>query len=558
MAELKYKHDGYTRIREIYFAMCKSVDSPVSLGAWIRFKEGEFQQLAEMNIEPDDYQSARSFALDYSVIEYLSKNKFLDCGVDKREAAILSFNKREETNKSLNELWRDTQRTNPAERLILRAQRIVSRVLGHFSFEQLLDGCRWGRGSTATLPLRRAYLEDKYLEQPGISVTRSAAPYFLRLFSEDIHWLNARGIPAEGPVSLLNKEEHFQIVEGCVITTVGKNCLKDRTIAKEPTGNLFLQFGVGAHIRERLFKVLGIDLSSQVKNQKAAEAGWATIDLKDASNSLFRELVGTLLPLDWFMYLDRIRSSHAVMPDKSVRRLEMFSSMGNGFTFELETLLFAAISIAAVEESQEWSPVLVYGDDIATLSSLGPVVVKALESFGFTVNTKKTHVSGPFRESCGRHFFNNVEVTPVYQKEIPLELHEVYRCYNRLIRLSLRLSRVNCRDSVLRGAALAALRGIEVRHATAVTAEDDGVITFRGDPWEGPALSKRYSFRPRPLATVDSVRLAYTLRFGVAPLIRGPLNVWRMLRAVRPGQHVGKMVTSRRSFRIPTDRKSVV
>ena len=546
-----YKHDGYRRIREVYFAMCKSVDSPVSLGAWIRFKEGEFKSLAEMKIEPDDYQSPRDFALDYSVVEYLSKNKFLDCGVDKREAALLSFNKREEVNRSLNQEWKDTQRINPAERLILRAQRLVSRVLGPFKWERLLTDCRWGRGSTATLPLSRAYLENKYLEQPGISVTRSAAPYFLRLLSEDIHWLNARGIQADGPLSLLKPEEQLQYVDGCVITTVGKNSLKDRTIAKEPTGNLFLQFGVGAYIRTRLQQVLGIDLSSQLKNQTAAEAGWATIDLKDASNSLFRELVATLLPLDWFVYLDRIRSRQAVMPDKSVRTLEMFSSMGNGFTFELETLLFAAISIAAVEESDMWSPVLVYGDDIATLSSLGPVVVKALESFGFTVNTKKTHVSGPFRESCGRHFFNHVEVTPVYQKELPHELHEVYRCYNRLIRLSLRLSRVNCRDSVLRSAASAALRGIQVRHATAITAEDDGVITFRGDNWEGPALSKRFSFRPRPLATVDSVRLAYTLRFGVSPFTRGPLNVWRMLKAQKPGQHVGRMVTSRRSFRVP-------
>jgi len=39
-------------MREIYFSLCKSVDTPVSLGAWLRFKYSMYESLARMDINP--------------------------------------------------------------------------------------------------------------------------------------------------------------------------------------------------------------------------------------------------------------------------------------------------------------------------------------------------------------------------------------------------------------------------------------------------------------------------------------------------------------------------
>jgi hypothetical protein len=90
--------------------------------------------------------------------------------------------------------------------------------------------------------------------------------------------------------------------------------------------------------------------------------------------------------------------------------LEKFSSMGNGFTFELETLLFYAIAKAAGGLQRD--ELSVYGDDIIIPTRCASDVLAALRFFGFTPNQRKTFVQGPFRESCGGDFFCGVDVTP--------------------------------------------------------------------------------------------------------------------------------------------------
>jgi len=95
--------------------------------------------------------------------------------------------------------------------------------------------------------------------------------------------------------------------------------------------------------------------------------------------------------------------------------LEKFSSMGNGYTFELETVIFSAIT-AAVHEmvtgeaAKLHQNVFVYGDDIICKTDVSLDVIAALRWFGFSLNERKSFVSGPFRESCGGDYFNGVPV----------------------------------------------------------------------------------------------------------------------------------------------------
>ena len=141
-----------------------------------------------------------------------------------------------------------------------------------------------------------------------------------------------------------------RFVNGNVMFTVPKNSEIDRCACKEPDLNMFLQKGFGNQIRYLLKKKAGVDLNNQLINRELARVGSVdgslmTVDLSSASDSVTSALVGRLLPPDWFWYLDLVRSP-VTMIDGEVHLNEMFSSMGNGFTFELESLLFYAITRA--------------------------------------------------------------------------------------------------------------------------------------------------------------------------------------------------------------------
>jgi hypothetical protein len=97
--------------------------------------------------------------------------------------------------------------------------------------------------------------------------------------------------------------------------------------------------------------------------------------------------------------------------------------MGNGYTFELETLIFLSVSIVCAEEAQKANlpgvDILVYGDDIIVPTGTSATLIPVLKYLGFETNASKTFLTGPFRESCGGDFFNGMAVRSHYLKEYP-------------------------------------------------------------------------------------------------------------------------------------------
>lgn len=211
-----------------------------------------------------------------------------------------------------------------------------------------------------------------------------------------------------------------RFVDGNVLFTVPKNTTIDRCAAKEPDLNMFAQKGIGNLIRKRL-KWHGIDLNDQSINAKLAQIGsrdgsLMTIDLSSASDSVSTRLVFETLPVDWFLLMNDIRSPYTEI-DGELHENHMFSSMGNGFTFELESMLFWAIVRSVTYFTGTRGAVSVYGDDIIAPSSVYEPLVQALSYLGFSVNPDKSFHEGPFRESCGKHWYNGYDVTPFYIKE---------------------------------------------------------------------------------------------------------------------------------------------
>lgn len=202
------------------------------------------------------------------------------------------------------------------------------------------------------------------------------------------------------------------------ITFVPKTARTHRAIAVEPLWNGYLQKGVDAILRRRL-KRIGIDLTDQRRNQLYAqfgsedwltENGFCTLDLSSASDSVSIELVRTLLPGDWFAMLDSLRSKWGQI-DNTLFPYQKFCSMGNGFCFPLETLIFCAVCHAAGAGKPRLD-YQVYGDDIIVRRPYVEDVIAGLRDFGFSLNASKSFWMGPFRESCGEDYLDGVSVRP--------------------------------------------------------------------------------------------------------------------------------------------------
>jgi hypothetical protein len=218
------------------------------------------------------------------------------------------------------------------------------------------------------------------------------------------------------------------------VVTVPKNSKTDRVIAIEPGINLWFQKGIGRMIRRRLLRS-GIDLNTQENNQLAAyfsskDGMSATVDFSSASDSISLELVRALLPPRWFRVLDSCRSQFGMVGNSPIR-WEKFSSMGNGFTFELESLIFFCAACAVQEYlGLGVSNVTVFGDDVIIHKDAFHLFSEFSEFLGFKVNAQKSFFSGAFRESCGAHYYSGVDCKPLFIKERSKNVKAIYKLAN--------------------------------------------------------------------------------------------------------------------------------
>jgi hypothetical protein len=222
-------------------------------------------------------------------------------------------------------------------------------------------------------------------------------------------------------------------VEENRISLVPKNWKTHRTIACEPTGSLPVQLAVDAYLKRRLRR-WGIDLHSQTMNQEMARLGsltgaYATLDLAMASDTVSYNVVAWLLPHGWLELLQSVRASGYRGP-LGEGTYAKFSSMGNGATFVLETMIFGAACKAV--GCVNWS---VYGDDIIVETGRVADLLRLLRFLGFLINREKSFSEGPFRESCGADWYRGVNVTPFYLRGDPKTLGDWCHLVNGLISL---------------------------------------------------------------------------------------------------------------------------
>lgn len=418
------KSVGEKILGNFYLRMCSVVNSPLARHCADLFQRGQYASLLDVRADPNEYGCAYAFSDDYLISSFLTRFPDFDLGIDKEAAAFRKWQSAEESCGHVNDFLRSEWAGESPYPLrvslaFARARQKIRQILGKVDYDFIRVACRFGPGIDLSTSGAQHATYNKF-ETSG-SATPWVLPVYSEIFSEDF------------------REDYLheaQLLSGNKLAFVPKNAKIYRPIGVEPRWNIYLQLGIGELIVRRL-KAIGIDLSDQSLNQQAAarahRAGLATIDLSSASDSLSKNLVLWLLPEEWSDLLFRTRSPRTSYKGES-RVLEKVSSMGNGYTFPLETLIFYALSLAAVESSGDYvGEVRVYGDDIIVPRHAAATTLELLSYAGFSVNTDKTFVKGRFFESCGCDYLDGVNVRPFFQRKGITEVFDLYTLANQLL-----------------------------------------------------------------------------------------------------------------------------
>jgi len=298
---------------------------------------------------------------------------------------------------------------------------------------------------------------------PGASIGVRSANFFTKLANSeltltdpclyDFYVQTVRSLPAWKECEFYrSKLKGVRVVPGNRLSFVPKTAEISRTICTEPLLNMFFQKGIQGCLERRLKEIVGIDLQDQPEeNAELARIGsisgrFGTIDLSSASDSLSLSILKEFVPQRAFDVLCKVRSPKTTLPGGKIVDLHMVSSMGNAYTFPLQTIFFTALVIGAYRvldldfkhfrgRSRGSSTFAVFGDDIIVEAKAYALVSRLLFLTGFRVNHDKSFNIGPFRESCGHDYFSGHSVRGVYIRKL-LSTHDVYSAINRLNRWS--------------------------------------------------------------------------------------------------------------------------
>lgn len=391
-------HEMY--IREFY----ESLNCPRALTCYLLYVNDEHEQLVNISFNPKDYNDCLSAQDSLAATKFLSKATFLKTNIDKKAVSLEAFKLAEAVCHETNERIRGQRFENPLTSAVLLGMTFkISKILTDFTGEELVENSNWGPGATTLLRRSEATYQKKFSAERRITAKAYdfVKPWFHLAYPL---W-----------------DMTFEIEGRSKIVTVPKNAKTDRTIAIEPGINLWFQKGIGSMIRRRL-RSNGVDLNDQSVNQERSRIAskfnqLATVDFSMASDTVSIALVEDVLPRNWYSLLSTFRTASGLVGKEEVH-FAKFSSMGNGFTFELESLLFYAMALACCDcLGVDSSGTSVYGDDVVLPSVAFDLFAKVSDDLGFKVNTSKSYDDGCYRESCGSHYWLGFPIKPIFHKE---------------------------------------------------------------------------------------------------------------------------------------------
>lgn len=443
-------------------AVHETLGSPLSADLRKKVESGDWVGVTNIRCDPRAYSSPGAYFRDAIAANLLRKAEDLPSGVDRESATLQKWWEAErrcyKTNRRLDTFRRGYVQYSEEDKAISRhldgIRKIIQSWIGFHPPSSV--ELEFTPGSTLTDRGRQATYGHKLQNAPSSTPELDALGY-----PNFIGTLWHHNMVHAGMTPTMSRGgEYF---------TVPKTSKVNRPAELQPSLNVSIQRGYGLALMRRLRANTGLSIHSgivtkshgwdlryaqeihrKVAEKASVDRSFCTIDLSSASDTVARTLVEVLLPPPWFRLLDGLRTHYirGVFPDFPDKwyLMEKFSSMGNGFTFELETIIFAAIACYVSRRNGYWGElgfdVFVFGDDIIVRDELYSDMNAVLEFLGFSFNREKSfHGSDPFRESCGADYFlgRNVRYASI-EKTQDLTVPEAVSIANQIRRLSDRFS----------------------------------------------------------------------------------------------------------------------
>jgi hypothetical protein len=433
-------------LEDTAFQYWEQLDCPTSLTLTLLGRAGQWAEVLTFTVEPEDFATPKDYSRANAAVCFLKKNPCVSgfTSEDRQASCESSWKEGEAScyhaNQRLSPFIVHPEMDSAPAKFLRRARKILlgwlgpcpddvydpdertqARKLGYSPRKSIVDFAKHGPGTTFSSSVANPTAADKY--DDVLTTTRGAVFYLWNIAGTG--WMDALLKRAE--VRSVSPLDCISVSRGNRFTSVPKTAKTDRGIAIECSLNLYFQLALGRAIRTALRRRVGWDLDNasavhrKVAQEASVDGSYATIDLSNASDSLCKNLVEVLLhDTPWLERMKDLRSTHTFFRGHW-HLLEKFSSMGNGYTFELETCVFACL-IAAYLELTGRSAILghdfyVFGDDIIVETEVAESVVAALAWVGFKVNQEKTFLRGSFRESCGGDYFLGHPVRGFYLKQ---------------------------------------------------------------------------------------------------------------------------------------------
>lgn len=296
------------------------------------------------------------------------------------------------------------------DRVLERARDYMCSCLGEFSQAELVEACRFGKKATKGNPFSDSYADIKL----GSELTGS---------TEQIKWFREVYLPDDkllqdtlvqcSPSGVPN----YVVCDTLNATLVPKSYKALRLILPNTLIGTLRSYGLGKMIEVRLRKYFGLDIRrlqaihGQLIKEMSKTRKSVTGDLSSASDSPNMDLMSKVLPESWFKELNLGRITKVKAGD-TVYDLNSFMTMGIGFTFPLETLLFYSLLRSIADLAKVKGRISVYGDDLIYPRDMHRYVAFIFPKLHIMLNNDKTYVNTYFRESCGSDAFHGSDVRP--------------------------------------------------------------------------------------------------------------------------------------------------